>query len=155
MISCRSYSEPDRDQLRNILLIYWYEVNGKYLGKEITVDTAQGSVNLTEIEARMYSLFAEGLKFQLCFKGREIIGFMMYHLAYESVLIIEGMYFLKSHLHSGLGKKLIASISKPIKKLLFQTHTDNVPESLFRVLKKAKELHKKDDLITWECDWGD
>lgn len=111
-------------------------------------------MRLLKAEAKVYQLQAERCGIQLVWKDGAIIGFMLYHLAYDCILLIKGMYIEPAHEGKGLGKgRLIASLGKPIKRLFFQSYASNPPERMLKITPEKRELHHDGDLITWEMDW--
>ena len=83
---------------------------------------------------------------------------MLYRVAFDTLLAIDGMYVLDGFRQNGIGSSLINSLEKPIKKLFFQTHLKNRPGDMFKSLEalgcEIKKIARDKDLITWESNWG-
>ena len=150
-IAFREYQDNfDIVPLVSLIRDYWLKVNGEDLWHPIRVE----GKSIYAAEAKLYQWKAERCNIQLALDNDAIVGFLLYHYAYNCVLLVEGIYVLPEYEKRGIGKKLIASIGKPIHLVLFQTHMKkNPPERFLSVLKGAKEIARKGDLQTWETKW--
>lgn len=159
-VKFRDY-EPhvDIDLIRAICITYWKEVNNRDISGTVTREINGTSVTLYEIDAKIVHFSENGTKIRMAFHNGDVIGFMLYHIAYNCVLAIEGMYVLEQHRKQNIGSGFITSLDKPIKKLFFQTHISIRPQEMFKALEiltvTPQELMIEGDLVTWECNWKD
>jgi len=157
-ITYREY-EPHEDIVifRQIGIDYWKSVNGKDLSNFIEIELSDGPTEILEIDLKMVRLIADGAKIRLALLNRDVIGFMIYHVAYDCILAVEGLYVEKPFRRKGIGINLIESLEKPLQKIFFQTHISRKPAEMFGALKQLgmnhKRLRRVKDIITWECDW--
>lgn len=110
---------------------------------------------MLRVESKLLQLKAERCKVQLAFSEDRAIGFLLYYLAYNSILIIEGLYVLPEYEGRGVGKHLVESLGKPVLRVYFQTRKDSPPNRLFDVTSKwsPKKLSENERKITWEMPW--
>ena len=150
-------AHDDLRKSRYILAKYWDSVNRSDLSKLIELDVKGQSISILKVDSKVLQLVEDRIKIRLAISGEDVIGFMLYRLAFDTVLAIDGMYVLGAFRRSGIGANLIDSLEKPIKKLFFQTHLKNRPGDMFRSLEHMgltiKKVNRDGDLITWESDW--
>lgn len=138
-----------------IFWAYWYHVNGvDAAGIEeftLTERDLPETVRLPKIEAILYGYIYKGYEIQLCENDEgEIVAFMLYHMVFDYLLEIRGMYCEKP----GLGGLLVHSLRLPIKKLIFQTRAKHPPLGLLNLtIGRRKMLGETGELITWEMEW--
>lgn len=149
----KEYSQENLPDFCGILWEFWLKVNGEDLSEPSEFSHLAGHT-LSKAEAKVYHFEYERCKIQLAIENDEIVGFLVYHLAYNCVLAVEALYIEPKYEKRGLGKGLIESLNKPIKKIFFQTHINIPPERLLNLNKNSKELMRQGDLITWEMDWN-
>jgi hypothetical protein len=107
---------------------------------------------MQDTEARLYGYLYGGCKIQLAEQDGEIVGFMLYHQIFDSIIAIRAMYHLKQR--AGTGKGMIESLGKPIQRVIFQTQKERPPETLFALTRKHRRLISENEkLMTWEMDW--
>jgi hypothetical protein len=83
-----------------------------------------------------------------------VIGFLVYQIPFDGVLLIKGLYTAPKYSRFGLGKGLVNSLDKPIKKVLFQTRKEHPPARLFyHVADRINKIHENQEMITWEMEW--
>jgi hypothetical protein len=147
----------DSDIIRGMFTRYFKEVNSKDISKVVKRVIRNQEVDILESDYRLYSLINEGFHIRLGILEGELMGFMLYHIAYDCILAIDGLYVKKESRQNGIGAGFIRSLEKPIKKLFFQSHVAKRPVDLFGALKalgaNPKKVHRDGDLITWECSW--
>jgi hypothetical protein len=157
-VTFRDYKpHEDLKIVRHILVKYWDTVNRKDLSKITDLEVKGQSISILKVDAKVLQLIEEGIKIRLAIFGDDVIGFMLYRLAFDCLIAIDGMYVLSAFRQRGIGENLIHSLEKPIKKLFFQTHLSNRPSDMFKSLEHMgctiKKLNRDGDLITWESDW--
>lgn len=135
---------------------YWKEVNLEDLSGVVEREFAGEKIQCLEVELKLWQLQAERCKIQLAVKDDRIIGFLLYHLAYDCVLLVEGIYVLPDAKGHGVGKGLINSLGKPIKRLYFETRQENPPQETLSFLKRfeSKELNQANGKTVWCMEWG-
>lgn len=113
-------------------------------------------VQYTELEAYIGALTTETCKFQLALNSDRTVclGFLMYHMYAECILYVRGMYVEPGFEKAHIGHRLLKSLGKPIKKIIFQTQINCPPERLLGMtVEERSEIHRTDKLITWEMPW--
>ena len=152
-VTYRQYEESDLKDFCLILSEFWSKVNQEDLSQVSEYSHMAGKL-ITKAEAKVYHLLFERCQIQIAFDGCDMVGFLVYHLAYDCVLAVECIYILPQYENRGVGKGLIESLQKPVNKIFFQTHSENPPTRFLNLIKnKSKEIHRKGELITWEMEW--
>lgn len=111
-------------------------------------------MGVTDVEAKILRLIQDGYKIRLVMIEQRIVGFMLYDIIYNCILLIEGVFILPGEAQKGLGVGIIESLGKPIKKIFGQTHIGNPPKEFLKLMKRSSEILREGDLITWQGDWG-
>jgi len=133
---------------------FWLEVQGEDLSMLEEYNVFGKIEKVPRIESYYYYRRNEGARVQLVWDRGEIVGFMLYYNIYNCILAIDAMWADKDHIARGLGKKMIQSLHKPIKRVLYQTRKKNPPQDMFKVVRKYSTLvHEKPDLLVWEMPW--
>ncbi len=146
------------DKFIPIFWEYWAMVNEEDRGKVIEFNILGQKHKVLDIEAILYKYFNDGAKVQVAVKNNEIISFMLYHIAYECVVGITAMYSLPGEESNGLGKGLVNSLGKPVKKIIFQTRKLKKPHRLFELTEKYRKLiydNTEANLYIWEMTWAE
>ena len=130
---------------------YWREVNEEDLSGLQVYQVNGNDVLVPEIQATLYMLMQEGAKIKLAYEGSDLIGFLVYHTVYKSVVVIRHLYSIRER--SSTAKRLVESALPNVKKLLFQTRKRNPPNRLLSILRNADILHEDNKLIDWEMQW--
>lgn len=134
---------------------HWYEHAG--IDMETPIELLDGDRSLGEVpeyELEINCLLTRGNSIQLCVRGGEVLGFMVYNLLYECVLSVPHLYFRPGFRRQKLAPALVNSLGKPIKKILFQTLADKPPELFLSSLGgRNREITRVGKLITWEMNW--
>lgn len=137
-----------------VLSKFWMAVNGEDLSQEYLYDGLPFVPPVTKAEAKLLHFKYERCKIQIAVRHREIVGFLVYHMAYNCVLAVECIYVSPEHENKHVGKGLITSLGLPIKRIFFQTHRDQPPERFLGLIgNRAKRLHETGELVTWEMNW--
>lgn len=141
-------------ELGALLWEYWFNVNQEDLSAIEVYKCYDLEFPMPKVEAKLLQLEAEGCKFKLAVEGTRIIGFLMYHLAYQCLLIVEGLFVLPEYEGKGVGKGFFNSLG-PLKRVFFQTRKGNPPQKLFDIFRNdlVKVLTESDNKITWEMVW--
>lgn len=150
-----SYDE-DMPLLEPVLYEFQKRVNGNDFSHVVDFDAGGGvTIPMHEMELFMCQLRAERVRFQLAVSAGECVGFLMYHIYADCILMVRGIYVLPECEGAGLGKGLIDSLGLPIRKVIFQTQTGAAPmRVLSHTVARRRELHRDEKLATWEMDWG-
>lgn len=160
-ISQVEFKPFDRDdqwnQKTELLGLVWeflYKVQQEDTSYPVSFEIGEETVTVTQLEAELLRYLYEGAKIQIAYYNGKQIGYMLYHSAYDCILLIRHMYLEPDFAGLGIGKKMVESIGEDTKRVFFQTRKNNPPEELldqtenFRI--KVKETSK---LITWEMPW--
>ena len=158
-IEYRDYApHTDLKKSRYIIAKYWDRVNRKDLMDTMELEVKGQKTSLLKVDSKVLQLVDDGIKIRLALIGEDVVGFMLYRIAFDTLLAIDGMYVLDGFRKHGIGRSLINSLEKPIKKIFFQTHLKNRPGSMFKALEALgcdiKKIARDGDLITWESNWG-
>lgn len=132
---------------------FWFKVQDNDLSDPVKYVLDGEEVWIPEIEGEFYACMNEGAKVKLAYLGSEIIGFMLYHYAYNCVLLIRHMYVIPEHENAGIAKKLVDAVGD-VKKLIFQTRRNSPPERMLELTKEFRSVISEDPVITtWEMPW--
>jgi GNAT superfamily N-acetyltransferase len=84
----------------------------------------------------------------------KIIGFLIYQIVLDGILLIRGLYVLPEYAGFGLGKGLVNSLTQPISKVIFQTRLEVPPNRLLgHVASRATKICETSQMATWEMTW--
>lgn len=135
---------------------YYLEVNEEDLSREVDWTTYAGdTIRTTALEARFDYLMKHSGKVQIAIEDDEIVGFLLYHMIFDCILVIRGMYAIPSHHNKSLGKKLIQSLDQVVTKVVFQTRKAKPPEQMLSVTKPYRnKIGENETMITWEMTWA-
>jgi len=153
-ITYEPFNEKFLPEFCGLFWQYWYVVNQEDLSTVRTVVCYGEEFPMTDVEAKYYVLRAERYSFQMAKQGGVYIGFMMYHLVYDCILIIDGLFVEPQCEKLGVCKGLVNSL-KTVKKVFFQTRIANPPQRLHDKLNKdaVTEVCRSETKITWEMTW--
>ena len=141
----RDYKDGDMVGLAICLDKYWKDVHGEDLNK--TMQAEQYEVN--GLEAKIYEyIHVYRANIRVLEDEGKIVGFTIYHIAFECIMIILGVYLDAEYRSKGLLKKMVFSVPHEIKKIFSQTYPHKAHEDVPR-----KKIYEKDGLITWENFW--
>jgi len=157
-ITYRKFEFTDVKESRQIFLDYWSDVNSTDLHGTTEFISSGEPCTILTVDAKVLQLHEEGISIQLAIlNGQDIVGLLLHRVAFDCVLAIDGLYVYESFRKHGIGKSLIDSLEKPIKKLIFQTRILKRPHLMFGALEnmklEPKKIQFKDNKIVWECDW--
>jgi hypothetical protein len=155
-VTFRPYEVADKVAFCDVLTEYWAIVNEEDLSKSKTL-CINGHLHVATLsEEKLYFLLHERCDIQLAIDDEcGIIGFLVYHNAYNCILTVECLYVKSEHRARKLAKGLINSLMLPIKKLLFQSRKENPPREMLSLTKErdSKIIHETDKHIAWEMSW--
>ncbi|MHA2064493.1 MAG: GNAT family N-acetyltransferase [Candidatus Thorarchaeota archaeon] len=141
---------PDYEKLTEVFKKYWEKVYPEDANEVIDY----GNGRLQTHEATLAHYWASGCFIRVVKYRTGIIGFLVYQIPLDGILLIKGLYSLPDYTGFGLGKGLVNSLNKPIKKVLFQTRKGNPPAGLlYHVIDRATKVHEDHEMITWEMKW--
>lgn len=133
---------------------YWLEVNEEDLSGIEEFDVFGKIERVPQIEAYYCYKRNNGARVRLVYDEDDIVGFMLYYNIYNCIIAIDSMWAKKDYINRGLGKGMINSLHKPIKRVHFQTRKNNPPEDLFRATEGHRTLvHETPALLVWEMPW--
>jgi hypothetical protein len=134
---------------------YWLIVNGEDLSTMRDIDLGDVVVTMLDAESKIYQLRSEGMQFQMASVGGKYVGFLMYRLAYNVIMAIDGAFVLPEYEDRNIAKNLVDSVSDKIVELFFQTKIDIEPERLLKIIrgKEFSEVSRDETKITWRMKW--
>lgn len=145
------FDKSDEFQRRDLIALFWefwLKVNREDQSLPVHYNIMGIEYEIPEIEATLYGCLHQGGKVKVAYKGETMVGFMLYHMAFDCVAIIRHMYCLVDK----LAKPLVDSTDAL--KVIFQTRKENPPTRLLEITKPFRSKIKEDDkLITWEMNW--
>ena len=125
---------------------YWLEVHDEDLNRLIHLES--GPMNELKAQLLVY-LELDRCKIRLAKLGQKIVGFMIYHYLFDSILIVRGIYFMPEYRKRTWLRKLTLSVGT-VKRVLSQTYTDRPPKEINGQKKNRKLIHKTDRFEVWE-----
>jgi len=131
------------------------DVNDEDLSGWRVFKVGDKEVPFQDLEVRLCCLDKEGVQFQMAVYRSECIGFLMYHLIADCILFVRGMHVEKVFQGKGIAPGLVASLGKPIARVIFQTRKERPPERLLGSTVpggERRKIYEDDKLITWEFD---
>lgn len=130
---------------------YWKEVHDEDLNKIVNVDLpngSRGSVNLLDLEMKYY-LETERCKFRIAEHNGKIVGFMIYNLVFDAVLICRAVYFTPEFRKAKLLRSIMLGVG-PVRKIYSQTHTQKQPKEIQGEKKTRKKIYSNGKFDLWE-----
>jgi hypothetical protein len=157
-ITYRPFEFSDVRGIRQIFIDYWRDVNSIDLTGTKDIDVNGSIQTVLKVDDKVLILHRDGISIQMAIlNGTDIIGVLLHRIAFDCVMAIDGMYVYEAFRKYGIGKSLINSSEKPIKKIIFQTRILKRPSLMFGGLKHMKieprKIFYKDKKVTWEADW--
>lgn len=151
------FNKLDREHVKvfcGMLWEFYWTAYGRDESEWVEVDVWGHKVPVQQVEASMYMFIQDNCDIKLAMEEDECVGFLIYNLAYNCVLIVRALYTIPEREARGVGKSLVDSIDAPVKKLIFQTYKPAPPQRLLDFTKsRRKEIHTAGNMITWEMDW--
>ncbi|MDX1400198.1 MAG: hypothetical protein R3204_16835, partial [Oceanospirillum sp.] len=109
----------------------------------------------TEAEVAICEYARAGARAQLAFVSGECVGFLVYHLFAECILYVVHEYIRPDHKGKRLAHRLVSSLGKPIKKIIFKTIEKNPDDRIHVITGNYRtKIAQFDDLTVWEMPWG-
>jgi hypothetical protein len=143
--------------VRQIIIDYWRDVNSVDLTGNTEITASGKPINILRVDDKLLQLHEQSIKIQLAFYGKDVVGLLLYRVAFDCVMAIEGLYVYDQFRRNGIGPSIINSVEKPIKKIIFQTRILKRPHRMFHSLERMKIKPKKiafaKDKVTWEAEW--
>jgi len=102
---------------------FWRENEGREPKDLMEYEGPNGPTVGNEMQLKMYSYLNEGAKVKLAYRKQKLIGFMIYHWIFNSVLIARAMYIEPDFRHGAIPRRLIFSVGK-VKRMFSQTYKD-------------------------------
>jgi hypothetical protein len=118
-------------------------------------------LKLNGIEGKLCLYLEEGCKIRVAEAKGKLVGFLIYHLIYDVILICRGVYFEENYRKQaclyGIFKEFVRN---GLKKIYSQTFDENEPNELRgeksgKRIVKRKLLSRKDGMNVWENTIGD
>lgn len=143
--------EAQRKELLPLFWEFWIKVQREDQSLPVRYNLFGFTYEVPEIEATLYRfVYKENCRIKVAYQDDVVVGFMLYNLVFDSILVIRHMYTMVS----GLGKWLVECVDN-VKKVIFQTRKENPPERCLQLTEKfRKKITETDKIITWEMDWG-
>jgi hypothetical protein len=114
--------------------------------KETVEETADGPMQIWDSEKQLLLHGEEGARIECVFQGQEMVGFFIYHLVYECILMVHAIYLVPKLRDSGAAWDIVKSVGN-VKKLFFQNRTSANPDK-----KRGKIIHQNDEHTIFEKD---
>lgn len=112
------------------------------------------TVPMQQIERTLYRYLHENCEAVLAMEGEDCVGFLLYNLAFHSIVIVRALYIVPERERAGMAKRLMNSVNAEVRKIIFQTYKPSPPKRLLEFTKgRRKQIHEMGNLITWEMDW--
>jgi len=130
---------------------YWREVHGEELETVKVFETEDGDIITNGVEAQIYKyLYEDRAKIKIAVKGERMIGFMVYHYIFDSILICHGIYLRPEFRKANRMISLICSPGNP-KRVFSQTYKGEMQPMEIRGEKKNRKLlHERENVLVWE-----
>lgn len=130
---------------------YWLEVHGEDLRDFLEYESGGVRKRVSKIEGKIYEyLHIHGAKIMVAEADNRIVGFMVYHLIFECVLICLGVYFIPAYQKAARLRSIICSPSSKIKKVISQTYKSKQPNNIRGEKDTRKVVAEMGELIVWE-----
>ena len=143
--------EPYYERLLEAFKRYWQVINPDFV--DSVIDVGEG-LKLERREAILLQYWTAGFDAQVVRKDNEIVGFLIYQVVFDAVLLVKGLFVEPVHLGRGLAKGLIDSLNRPIRRVIFQTQKEFPPERLLGLVSgRTEKLGGDCDMETWEMTW--
>lgn len=147
-------SEADISALAPIYWDYYKCVNEEELNGFIEFEVCGEKVRCHKIESKFNELKFHNAEIMMAMIGDECVAFGVYHLFCECVAYVRTLYTVPSLEGNGVIKGLMNAIRPIVKKVIFQTRKQKVPENAIRLTEKhAKQIHETEYFKTFEMDW--
>lgn len=110
-------------------------------------------VKMTAVEDVLYWYMQNGCRIQIAEKGDDVVGILVYHKIFDTIIAVRMMYLPQSHQGTYAGKGLVSSVNP--KRVIFQTRKESPPTTLFKVTEgRRRLLDESDKLLTFEMEWS-
>jgi hypothetical protein len=149
MVQVVNYTPEQQVPFHCLFGKYWDEVELEPPIDNIPFEGANGPDITNQMQAKLYSYEREGAKIRLAYHERELIGFLIYHMIFNSIMI-EPEYRGKSIwpviVRHGFGKNL--------KRVFGQSYTDKEPPFFKNEDKESvnKVIHVEGNMKIWELE---
>ena len=152
-IAFKEYEEGCFKDLVPLMWEYYLCVNQEDLSEWEDLELAPGIVApYQKVEIQIRGNLHKGVQFRLAYHEDRAVGFMMYNLFWDSIVVVHGMYILPEKQLKGVGKGLIWSLGD-VKKVLFRTRKQNPPLRFLGVMGHDRIIAEDDKHIVREMDW--
>lgn len=138
------------------LFDYWYTVNGEDLSDWTHIEIDGKQLPICKAELKVYDFLSRRTQILLAIDTNdEIVGFLLYYLVYNHVLIVDGMWLEKEYRGSTLVGKMLKKAGPSIQKIIFQTSKKREPQETLRATKDKNRflLGENESFKTWIMDW--
>lgn len=102
------------------------------------------------IDAKLMHYETDGAKVKMVWDKERPVGFMVYHLIYDCVLVVRAIYIKKQYRMKSFMRTLVLSPSKDIKRVFSKTLIDKEPNEIKGEKPKRKRIFQDDTSIVWE-----
>jgi hypothetical protein len=134
-----------------LLRDYFKDLKGEDLDKFIWLGHENGKpYRMNEVEAQLNKwLLHDRAKVQVAELEDKIIGFMVYHYFFDSILVVRGIYFIPEYKNRGLLARMIFSIGH-VSRVLSQTLTEHEPKEIQGEKKNRLLVYEDETYRVWE-----
>lgn len=130
---------------------FWEEVHLEDLNRMSMTD--KGSIN--EVEGMLYKyMTAELCKVKLVFKQGKPVGFMVYHIIFDTIVAIRACYFVSKYREIGLIKEVIKSIGN-VSRVYGQTYSKHPPKQAKQETNIKNKIASFLEFDVWEYKFNE
>jgi len=122
---------------------FWLETDGSDLNYML-------DCNMNMIEGKIFSYLEDGAKISLARAGSKFVGFVIYHIIFDTICIVRAIYLKKEYRMHFILKKMIKQLIPNVKRLYSQTYKNNHPKELGFIKKNRKIINETNSSYIWE-----
>jgi len=133
--------------LLRLLDEFWTEVHRENLNRMFVYEGQK----FNGLEGKLYQFLNEGCKITVAESEDTLIGFLIYHLIYDTICVTRALYLVpekrKCTLMYGFYREMIKN---GVKKVYSQDYINHEPKEMRGETSKRKLLAQKDGMNIWE-----
>ena len=135
---------------------YWDEVELEKPIDLIRFEGADGPDITNQLQAKLYTYEREGAKIRLAYHERELIGFLIYHMIFNCIMICRAVYIKPEFRKLSVSRRLFFH-DKKVKRVYAQTYGQKEPvvtglSAEKEGRKRRRVVHEEDGMKIWEID---
>lgn len=141
-----------------VSILYWQfykDAVGEDLSGIKTFDIDGKNIEMSEAEARLLAYLATGHGIKVAYLGDVLAGFLIFQPIFENLIVNKIIFVEKWARNLKLAKKLINSVQRNPKKIIFKTLKSIVPKELLDHAgeERLTKISEDDHSNTWLIDW--